>query len=283
MIARPGRRGCAYCVEDELRGQLNELDDRAVAAMEADDEPALDGVLDEMWELSAAAASACPTTTSPGRGRDPAERSHAGGDEAALLRRRPGPGLARAVNGEGGLVHWDDVEAQRDDEGHFGFAVRRLGRAAGCIEDREPGRDLTRALVDARPRRGRGDLLRPGRVRALLAGREGLRGPRGRLHRASSSRRGAHAARRGRRARRAGVRAPAATGMPRCLAPAPTWPARAGSRRAKETIRGTRRRRPASPRSASLPSGRRTSSTSPTSSRSAGSTWRTRPARSSRG
>jgi hypothetical protein len=40
-----------YRVDDELRGQLNELDDRAVAAMEADDEPALDGVLDEMWEL----------------------------------------------------------------------------------------------------------------------------------------------------------------------------------------------------------------------------------------
>ena len=50
MIARLMGEG-QYRVEDELRGQLNELDDRAVAAMEADDEPALDGVLDEMWEL----------------------------------------------------------------------------------------------------------------------------------------------------------------------------------------------------------------------------------------
>lgn len=50
MIARLMGEG-QYRVEDELRGQLSELDDRAVAAMEADDEPALDGVLDEMWEL----------------------------------------------------------------------------------------------------------------------------------------------------------------------------------------------------------------------------------------
>ena len=50
MIARLMGEG-QYRVEDELRGQLNELDERAVAAMEADDEPALDGVLDEMWEL----------------------------------------------------------------------------------------------------------------------------------------------------------------------------------------------------------------------------------------
>ena len=50
MIARLMGEG-QYRVDDELRGQLNELDDRAVAAMEADDEPALDGVLDEMWEL----------------------------------------------------------------------------------------------------------------------------------------------------------------------------------------------------------------------------------------
>ena len=50
MIARLMGEG-QYRVEDELRGQLNELDDRAIAAMEADDEPALDGVLDEMWEL----------------------------------------------------------------------------------------------------------------------------------------------------------------------------------------------------------------------------------------
>ena len=50
MIARLMGEG-QYRVDDELRGQLNELDDRAVAAMEADDESALDSVLDEMWEL----------------------------------------------------------------------------------------------------------------------------------------------------------------------------------------------------------------------------------------
>jgi hypothetical protein len=50
VIARLMGEG-QYRVDDELRGPLNELDDRAVAAMEADDEPALDGVLDEMWEL----------------------------------------------------------------------------------------------------------------------------------------------------------------------------------------------------------------------------------------
>lgn len=50
MIARLMGEG-QFRVDDGLREQLNELDDRAVAAMEADDEPALDGVLDEMWEL----------------------------------------------------------------------------------------------------------------------------------------------------------------------------------------------------------------------------------------
>ncbi len=50
MIARLMGEG-QYRVDDALREQLNELDDRAVAGMEAGDEPALDGVLDEMWEL----------------------------------------------------------------------------------------------------------------------------------------------------------------------------------------------------------------------------------------
>ena len=40
-----------YRVEDSLREELNELDDRAVTALEADDEPTLDGVLDEMAQL----------------------------------------------------------------------------------------------------------------------------------------------------------------------------------------------------------------------------------------
>jgi hypothetical protein len=40
-----------YRVDDGLREQLNELDDRAVAALEQDDEPKLDDMLDEMWQL----------------------------------------------------------------------------------------------------------------------------------------------------------------------------------------------------------------------------------------
>ena len=40
-----------YRVDDEAREQLNELDDRALAALEQDDEPALDGFLDEMWRV----------------------------------------------------------------------------------------------------------------------------------------------------------------------------------------------------------------------------------------
>lgn len=50
MIARLMGEG-QYRVDDDLRGELNVLDDRAVAALEAEDEPALDGFLDEMWEL----------------------------------------------------------------------------------------------------------------------------------------------------------------------------------------------------------------------------------------
>jgi hypothetical protein len=50
VIARLMGEG-QYRVDDDLRGELNVLDDRAVAALEAEDEPALDGFLDEMWEL----------------------------------------------------------------------------------------------------------------------------------------------------------------------------------------------------------------------------------------
>jgi hypothetical protein len=39
-----------YRVDDSLREQLNELDDRALAALEKDDEPGLDGMLDQMWQ-----------------------------------------------------------------------------------------------------------------------------------------------------------------------------------------------------------------------------------------
>jgi hypothetical protein len=40
-----------YRVGDELRERLNELDDRAGAALEANDEIELDRALDEMFEL----------------------------------------------------------------------------------------------------------------------------------------------------------------------------------------------------------------------------------------
>jgi PspAA-like protein len=40
-----------YRVDDGLREQLNELDDRAQTALDANDEPALDEMLDEMWRL----------------------------------------------------------------------------------------------------------------------------------------------------------------------------------------------------------------------------------------
>ena len=50
MIVRLMGEG-QYRIDDDVRGQLNELDDRAVAALEAGAEPTLDGVLDDMWEL----------------------------------------------------------------------------------------------------------------------------------------------------------------------------------------------------------------------------------------
>jgi PspAA-like protein len=50
MIVRLMGEG-QYRIDDELREQLNELDDRAQGAINADDEPALDDVLDEMWRL----------------------------------------------------------------------------------------------------------------------------------------------------------------------------------------------------------------------------------------
>jgi chromosome condensin MukBEF complex kleisin-like MukF subunit len=40
-----------YRVSDDLGERLNELDDRAAAALEANDEIELDNRLDEMWEL----------------------------------------------------------------------------------------------------------------------------------------------------------------------------------------------------------------------------------------
>ena len=50
MIVRLMGEG-QYKIDDGLREQLNELDDRALAALEQDDEPALDERLDEMWQV----------------------------------------------------------------------------------------------------------------------------------------------------------------------------------------------------------------------------------------
>jgi PspAA-like protein len=50
MIVRLMGEG-QYRVDDGLLEQLNELDERAQTAMDADDEAGLDARLDEMWQL----------------------------------------------------------------------------------------------------------------------------------------------------------------------------------------------------------------------------------------
>jgi hypothetical protein len=50
MIARLMGEG-QFRIDDELHAQLNELDERAQASIDADDEPALDEILDQMWQL----------------------------------------------------------------------------------------------------------------------------------------------------------------------------------------------------------------------------------------
>jgi hypothetical protein len=50
MIVRLMGEG-QYRIEDALLNQLNELDDQAQAAIDAEDEPALDDKLDQMWQL----------------------------------------------------------------------------------------------------------------------------------------------------------------------------------------------------------------------------------------
>jgi hypothetical protein len=40
-----------YRLSEDAVARLNELDDQAHAAVEADDEPKLDRLLDDMWEL----------------------------------------------------------------------------------------------------------------------------------------------------------------------------------------------------------------------------------------
>jgi hypothetical protein len=50
MIVRLMGEG-QYRIDDALLSQLNELDEQAQAAMDAEDEPALDDKLDQMWQL----------------------------------------------------------------------------------------------------------------------------------------------------------------------------------------------------------------------------------------
>jgi hypothetical protein len=50
MIVRLMGEG-QYRIGDELPAKLEELDGRAVSALDANDEPALDEVLNEMWRL----------------------------------------------------------------------------------------------------------------------------------------------------------------------------------------------------------------------------------------
>jgi hypothetical protein len=50
MIVRLMGEG-QYRIDDGAREQLNKLDNQALAALEQDDEPALDGMLDQMWQI----------------------------------------------------------------------------------------------------------------------------------------------------------------------------------------------------------------------------------------
>jgi hypothetical protein len=50
VIARLMGEG-QYRIDDDLRTQLNELDERAQAAIDGNDEPTLDDILDQMWQL----------------------------------------------------------------------------------------------------------------------------------------------------------------------------------------------------------------------------------------
>jgi hypothetical protein len=50
MIVRLMGEG-QYRIDEELRSELDGLDNQAASAVDAEDEPALDRVLDEMWRL----------------------------------------------------------------------------------------------------------------------------------------------------------------------------------------------------------------------------------------
>lgn len=62
MIVRLMGEG-QYEVDDGIRTRLNEIDDRALGALERDDEPALDACLDEMWELVRSEGERLPDET----------------------------------------------------------------------------------------------------------------------------------------------------------------------------------------------------------------------------
>jgi PspA-Associated protein len=59
MIARLMGEG-QYRIDDALHTQLNDLDERAAAAVDGQDEGALDDVLDEMWQLVQARGERLP-------------------------------------------------------------------------------------------------------------------------------------------------------------------------------------------------------------------------------
>jgi hypothetical protein len=50
VIARLMGEG-QYRIDDDIRTQLNEHDERAPAAIDGNDEPTLDDILDQMWQL----------------------------------------------------------------------------------------------------------------------------------------------------------------------------------------------------------------------------------------
>ena len=59
MIVRLMNEG-QYRIHEAVMGRLNELDERAQAAADAEDEPQLDRVLDEMWQLVQAEGERLP-------------------------------------------------------------------------------------------------------------------------------------------------------------------------------------------------------------------------------
>ena len=59
MIVRLSGEG-QYRVADDVVQQLNELDEKAQAAVDADNEPELDRTLDEMWALVRRAGEPLP-------------------------------------------------------------------------------------------------------------------------------------------------------------------------------------------------------------------------------